>query len=408
MQMRKTRNRWGLGVMGVGLILLAMAGPGMAQDIRIAKPGSGKTGIDLSGLRAAGQGANLTEVLRNDLVRSGAFTISAGGAALVVRGQASIGAAGATIQAEVLNSATGVRYFSRTYQEPTATWRRAAHRLADDIVQAVLNVPGIASTRIVMIGSVGGRKNLYICDADGQGLLQLTQDNAPCLSPTWTPDGRAVHYISFHRGFPDIYRLELENRRREVVSRYPGVNAGPAVSPNGQQLALILSRDGNPELYVMHLASGRLTRLTQTRQSVEAGPTWSPDGTQIAYVSDRSGSPQVYVIAAAGGAARRVSMRGRENVNPDWGPDGRLAFASRREGRYQICVLNPATGEEVQLTGGGADYEEPSWAPNARHIVAAKTQNYRSDLYILDTLGDPEIRLTTASGDWYMPAWSPR
>ena len=63
--------------------------------------------------------------------------------------------------------------------------------------------------------------------------------------------------------------------------------------------------------------------------------------------------------------------------------------------------------EETQLTGG-ADYQEPSWAPDARHIVCARSVNYHSELYVLDTLGDPEVRLTTLQGDWYAPAWSPR
>lgn len=387
--------------------MLAME-PAAAQDIRIVKRGSEKTDVDLSGLQAAGQGANLVDVLKADLIRSGAFTVSGAGAALAVRGTASMGGSGAVIEAEVLNAGTGSRFFSRRYNESAALWRQAAHRLADDIVKAVTGNAGIAATRIVLVGSVGGRKNIYICDADGEGLRQLTQDNKPCMTPVWTPDARSIYYMSFHRGFPDIYRLDIDARRRESVSSYPGINTGPAVSPNGQQLALVLSRDGNPELYSMQIGSGRLQRLTQTRQSVEASPTWSPDGSQIAYVADRSGAPHVYVMSGTGGSAKRVSMRGTENVNPDWGPDGRLAYSSRREGRYQVCVLNPATGEETQLTAGGADYEEPSWAPNGRHIVAARTVGYQSNLYILDTLGGPEVRLTKSPGDWYSPAWSPR
>lgn len=403
------RWRWVGAVLAVALVwTLAGATSAWAQDIRIVKRGSEKTDIDLSGLKPSGQGANLVDVLKADLIRSGAFTVSGGGAAIAVRGSASVGGDGAVIEAEVLNVGSGVRFFSKRYAETSGRWRQAAHRLADDIVKAVTGKNGIASTRIVMVGASGRSKNLFMCDADGEGRVQLTQDNAPCMSPVWTPDARSIYYMSFHRGFPDIYRLDLDGRRRESISRYPGINTGPAVAPNGQQLALVLSRDGNPELYVMQLGSGRLQRLTRTRQSVEASPTWSPDGAQLAFVADRTGAPHVYVMSSAGGAEKRVSMRGTENVNPDWGPDGRLVYSSRREGRYQVCVLNPATGEETQLTGGGADYEEPSWAPNGRHIVVARTAGYHTDLYILDTLGDPEVRLTKLPGDWYSPAWSPR
>ena len=55
--------------------------------------------------------------------------------------------------------------------------------LADEIVQAVKGVKGIASTRIAMIGSHGARKDLYLCDADGGNLVKITNQGAVCLSP---------------------------------------------------------------------------------------------------------------------------------------------------------------------------------------------------------------------------------
>lgn len=391
------------------LVLACMVSVAVGQDIRIAKPsGNGKSSIDLSGLRAdSGPAAGLKAVLRDDLVRSGWFTVTDGGGGVAVRGRCSQGGQ-AQIEAEVINQAASTRYFSRSYEEPAATWRRAAHRLADDIIKAVKNKQGIASTRIAMVGSIGGRKNLYLCDWDGQGVMEITRDNVPCLTPSWAPNGRTLYYMSYLKGYADIYGIDLSTRQRTRLSSYPGINAGPAVSPDGGSLAVILSKDGNPDLYVMQLGSKQLQRITHTQQAAEASPTWSPDGSQLAYVSDSSGSPHVYVIARSGGRAKRVTLRGSENVSPDWGPDGRLAYSSRRGGAYQLCVLNPSTGEETQITGGSADYEEASWAPDARHLVSTKTQGYHSDLYVLDTLGDPEVRLTTLQGDWYSPAWSLR
>ncbi|MDA0578207.1 MAG: hypothetical protein O3B24_08915, partial [Verrucomicrobia bacterium] len=381
-----------------GMAMLAMAvmlcgGVLRAADITVTGAGgSGKVGLDLSGLKGSGQGGALTQVLAEDLKRSGWFTLASGGG-IVVRGQCTADGGGARIDAEVA-SIGGGRLFARSYAEPAATWRRAAHRLADDIVKAVKGQSGMASMRIALIGSVGGKKNLYVCDADGQGLVQMTTDGKPCMTPSWGPDQRTIFYMSFHKGYPDTYSIDLTSRTRKRVAGYAGINAGPAVSPNGQQLAIILSRDGNAELYVMQLGSGALTRLTQTHKAAEASPTWSPDGAQIAFVSDRTGSPQIYTLARTGGAPQRVTLRGSENVNPDWGSDGRLAYSSRRGGRYQVCVLNLATSEELQLTNGGADYEEPTWAPDGRHLVAAKSVSYNTDLYLLDTLRDPEVRLT--------------
>jgi TolB protein len=111
-----------------------------------------------------------------------------------------------------------------------------------------------------------------------------------------------------------------------------------------------------------------------------------------------------------GGHPERLTRRGSENVAPDWGPNNLIAFASKLGGQYQICVIDPSNRETRQITRDYADYEDPSWAPDGRHIAASRTQNYRTEVYILDTMGDAPIPLTDykGNGDWYSPAWSPR
>ena len=53
-----------------------------------------------------------------------------------------------------------------------------------------------------------------------------------------------------------------------------------------------------------------------------------------------------------------------------------------------------------------ADYEDPSWAPDNRHIVCTRILNFKRQLVVLDTLGDPPRVLLNLAGDWYLPAWS--
>lgn len=283
-----------------------------------------------------------------------------------------------------------------------------AHRIADDIVEAVEGKVGIASSSIIMVGAKRGKQDIYMCGADGQGLSQLTKDGAPCLSPNWGSDAQKIYYTSLRTGYPDVYEIALQGFKRRRVSKYPGINSGAAVSPDGRRMALTLSKDGNPDLYVRDLGDGRPERITRTPRAAEASPSWSPDGRKIVFVSDRTGSPQLYVASRSGKETRRITLRGRENVSPDWGPHGVIAYSSRREGRYQICIVDPKDGKEKQITSDGADHEDPSWAPDGRHIIYVRTVNYRSALYVLDTLGDPEIRFMQYEGDWYSPAWSPR
>ena len=397
-----------LGLLALGFSCTALLA---REDIVVVKEGASKSAIDIAGLRipADQTGAVFRQTLAGDLERSGWFRIaSPGRGAIAVRGAFIRSGRTLSVNCEVLNTASGRTCLRQEFKGQATLVRRLAHRLADEIVRAVKNVPGIALTRIALVGAHVGGKDVYVIDADGGNLVKITREGAVCLSPNWWPDANALAYTSFHGGFPDVYRIDLvENRRRKIAS-FPGLNAGADVSPNGRSLALALSKDGNPELYVMDLGNGRLTRMTRSPHCAEASPSWSPDGRRIVYVSDSSGSPQLYVIDRRKAQSRRISFRGRENVAPDWGPDGRIVYSSRREGRYQLCIYEPASERTTQLTRDGVDHEDPSWAPDGRHIVHVRTTGYDSDLYVLDTMGDAPLRLTTLEGDWYSPAWSPR
>lgn len=259
-----------------------------------------------------------------------------------------------------------------------------------------------------MVGTATGHKELYVCDADGGNIIRLTNDRAVSVRPRWSPDGQQIVYTGYLQRFPDVFRIDLPTGQRQVVANFPGLNTGASISPDGRDVALILSKDGNPELYVRNLRSGQLTRLTQTLHAAEASPSWSPDGRRLVYVSDQTGRPQLYVISRDGGRPERLPARGRINVAPEWGANGWIVYSGLIDGAYQICMIHPETREVRQLTSGGDDWMDPSWAPNGRHLVASRTRSFRSGVYILDTMGDPAVRLIDQSGDWYSPAWSPR
>ncbi|MEM7394495.1 MAG: DPP IV N-terminal domain-containing protein [Verrucomicrobiota bacterium] len=381
---------------------------GMGQ-VRVSVTVGDKTAIDLSGLKfSSSAGASAFQrTLRNDLVRSGWFTIGTTGRGSVrLVGSVTESGGQLDVKCNAMAVASGRSFMNQGYRHSAREPSRLAHRVADDIVKAVTGREGIASSKILMLGTATRSKELYICDYDGQNLIQLTKDKTVNIRPRWTPDGKSVVYTSYLRRFPDIYMIELATGKRKVLAKYPGLNVGGAVSPDGKELALVLSKDGNPELYIKNMRTGRLTRITRT-SGAEASPSWSPDGKQICYVSDQAGKPNLYIVSRSGGRPTRVPARGIENVAPDWGGNGKIAYAGRFGGRFQIFVYDPATKQNIQVSVGAGDFEDPSWAPNGRHITCSREQNFRSEVYILDTMGDPPIRLLNHKGDWYSPAWSP-
>jgi TolB protein len=392
------------------LLFSALFAASAFAQVHVTGSSGGKRTISLSGLRTGSDAASRTfvQTLENDLLLSGWLAPTRGTGDFALTG--SVAPQGNTLRASILAVQTSnrARLLSKGYSLDATQARRLAHQAADDLILAITGHKGMASTRIALVSDRTGKKELYLCDADGKGMRQLTADKSIVTSPNWGPDGNTIFYTSYFQGFPDIYSLDLTRGSRKRIANYGGLNAGAAISPDGKMMALILSKDGNPELYVQNLSGGAPKRITNTLRATEASPSWSPDGRHIVFVSDQSGTPQLYLIGRNGGQTKRLSRRGSENVAPDWGPNGLIVCSSREDRRYHIALINPSTGETRYMPTDSADYEDPSWAPDGRHLIATRTLNYQSALYLLDTLNDPPVALVNGEGNWRSPAWSPR
>ncbi len=368
-----------------------------AQDqIEIIKPGD-KISIAVPSLSGA-SGTEATSILSSDLERSGWFKVVASGGAYSVKGTASASAVQCTV---TKNDGTPA-----LKANGGGSLRRAAHQVADAIVEKITGKKGIAQTHIAFISDKSGKKELYVMDYDGINVQRFTSDKSIVGSPHFNRQGTRIAYTSYRSGYPDVYVSDLSGSR-QAVSRYPGLNSGAAFSPSGAQIALTLSKDGNPELYTMSAGGGGLKRLTRTRGG-ESSPSWSPDGSQIAYASDQGGRPQIYIISSSGGAGSQLTTSPAYNTEPDWSPDGALiAYSSLIGGNFAVSVIDPRGGGGKVLYSDGK-CEDPSWAPDGRHLVFTRGAGGNSALYILDTLTKQATQLGRDYGNCTEPAWSGR
>lgn len=395
----------------VAALLLAAAGYSvcapavLAETIRVTKSAGEKIAVDASGLQASGPSAVvMRQTLLDDVARSGWMGLGAvGRSAITLRGQATESAGNLSF-ACTATDAGGNAFINGTYTVPAGQAVALAHQVADDLVRKVTGKPTFFLAKLAMVGSKTGARELYVADSSARTVTQVTSDRAGAVKPRWSPDNRLVSYTSFIKRYPDVYTIDLVTGQRQRVAAFPGVNSGGAISPDGRSMALILSKDGNPDLYVMNLATRGLTRLTRTPTAVEGSPAWSPDGSQIVYVSDASGSPQLYVVSSRGGTPVRLTTTGLQNAAPDWGPNGLIACQSLVGGKFQIAVIDPKTRASRIVTDYQAAYEDPSWAPDGRHIACSRAVQYQYSICLLDTMGDPPVTLTQ-SGDWRTPAW---
>jgi TolB protein len=284
--------------------------------------------------------------------------------------------------------------------------RNTAHRIADVVYEKLIGVPGAFATRITYVVKRGSRFELQVADADGFGAQTVVASEEPIISPTWSPEGNRIAYVSFEQKKPIVYVQTLSTGQRRVVANFRGSNSSPAWSPDGRRLAVVLTRDGNSQIYSIGAEGGTPQRLSNS-SSIDTEPNFSPDGQWILFTSDRGGSPQIYRMPATGGPAERVTFDGTYNVSPRHSPDGKsFVYVQRSGGRFNLMLREFASRQTIPLTEGSID-ESPSFAPNGRMVLYASKQGGRGILAAVSSDGRVKQRLTVQAGDVREPAWGP-
>jgi TolB protein len=285
--------------------------------------------------------------------------------------------------------------------------RLAAHRIADSIYQRLTGERGIFSTRIAFVTKQGSRYRLNIADWDGENVQSPLVSPEPIISPSWSPDGSRLAYVSFEAKKPVVYVHTLATGERRAVANFKGSNSAPAWSPDGRTLAVALTLDGLSQIYLINAADGSGSRRLTQSSAIDTEPVFAPDGRTLYFTSDRGGAPQIYRMPVSGGDAARVTFGSNYNTSARISPDGRyMAFLTRRDGRFFVGLKDLNGGNESVLTEGGQE-EAPSFAPNGQWVMYSTRSGGRETLMATSVDGRIRQRLTSSLGDIREPAWGP-
>jgi TolB protein len=274
-----------------------------------------------------------------------------------------------------------------------------------------------ATGRIAFASDRNGDSDIFVMNADGSGLTQMTADTAYEFNPKFSVDGTRIAFETWAEGTDGKAIMAMEADGSGLVALTDGTSYDELGSwaPDGRIVFVRESEDsGNgysSHVWVMQADGSGLVQLTSGTDVYASAPVFSPDGSQIAFVESKDdGSTGLYVMNDDGTDVRLLTdPTTQEWVQaPAWSPDGSLiAFVSDATGNDEIYLLDATAGGSVQITDTPGYEGSPSFAPDGSGIAFDRwDDDANEDIFVLTPDG-LEQNLTNDEADDYNPNWGP-
>ena len=271
--------------------------------------------------------------------------------------------------------------------------------------------------RIVFASNRDGNWDIYSIDANGNNLLQLTDEPASDEQPAVSPDGRRIAFKSNRVLSPELYVMDSDGTNAIRLTHDSFRKNRPSWSPDGKRIAFSSFRldVGNSEIYAMDADGANEKNLSQ-HEMQDLLPSWSPDGRKIAFVSAHNlgafDARHIFVMNADGKGRRNLTGGTdlTDSFSPTWSPDGRkIAFSSRFIFvGYDIYVMT-AEGKKLERLTEEGNSSMPAFSPDGRKIAFVSTRDGDKNIYLMDTSGRNVVKLTRSppGTDNVSPSWPP-
>lgn len=270
-------------------------------------------------------------------------------------------------------------------------------------------VPASAVQPLLFLSLRDGDLEIYLTDANGNFVKQLTHNNSDDYDAVWSPDGRKIAYTSKQDGNAEVYVMDRDGSQQRRLTNSPGLDSSPQWSPDGKQLAFISDRDGALNVHLLDLKSGETNSLTHTKTGI-VWPRWSPDGSHISFLENNLHSNSLAVIRADGSDRRTLVINPKEFISDSaWSPDGkRIAYAYDTKRGINIFTVEVGSAKTKQLTTSTNLDIHPTWSPDGQSILflSSRDDGTRQQIYVMNDDGSNQHRIIETGHEEMNVTWS--
>ncbi len=219
-----------------------------------------------------------------------------------------------------------------------------------------------------------GQPKIYATSLDKDEPIRLSYIRGNQLMPVVSPQKNMMAFISDITGNPDLFVQDfsldegLLGKPRQIFCA-PGATQGtPTFSPDGKKIAFVSNKDGTARIYAMAIPSAGASikeikpQLISKQNRNNTSPAWSPDGKKIAYSATTQGVRQIWFYDFTTGKETQLTDGYGHKENPAWAADSlHLIFNSSTPTTSELYLINLNQKKAEKITSGPGEKRFPAW-----------------------------------------------